>query len=208
MSIDIIEKTGIGLINYRICKRLPLKTHEDRVYTKERFYWIVDAFKNQLFTSANEILTDVLFEKMFTVLEQGIHPLNLSNVYEFISGIGCSMVRAGDKLGMNLTVTYPFFSSLFYRIVDQRFHRQSVYISERIPYLCGVLERAGIEQIKAHKIIEAGLIYSETSTKFFLPIEEFYFRIIEEIVKQCQAIGVEIKLDSLIPASDKIDNEE
>jgi hypothetical protein len=209
MSLDIIEQTGIGLIHYRISKRLPLKTDEDRMYIKERFYWIVDPFKNQLFTSDNEILTDALFEQMFSVLEQGIPSLNLSNVYEFISGMGCSMVRAGGKLGMNLTVTYMFFSTLFYRIVDQRFHHQSAYISERIPYLCGVLEHAGIEKIKAHKIVEAGVIHSETSTKFFLPIEEFYFRIIEEIVKQCKAIGVEMDVKILTPDSyRKIDDEE
>lgn len=208
MRPDIFDQTGVRFIHYRIGKKLPLKTDEDRTYIKERFYWIVDPFKNQLFTSENEVLTETLFDKMFIILEQGIPGANLSNVYEFISGLSYSMARAADMLSMNLTVTYPFFSSLFYRMVDQRFLRQSDYITERVGFLTRVLESAGVEKNKAWKIVEAGLIYSETSTKFYLPILEFYARITEEIVTQCQAIGVEIELDSLTPVSDKMDIEE
>lgn len=193
---------GVGLINYRLGKKLPIKTNEDRKYLKERFYWIVDAFKNQLFTSENEISTDTLFEKMFDFLEKGIPNRDLSDVFEFIAGMGYSMAAVGYGLRMNLTVTQEFFSGIFYRLVDQRFHRQSDYISERVPFLCDVLERAGIEDVTVHKIVEAGLIYSETSTKFYLPIQEYYTRITEEIVKQCQAIGVEMDVDKLISDSE------
>lgn len=208
MKPDILDQIGVRFIHYRLGKKLPLKCDEDRKYIKERFYWIVDTFKNQLFTSQNEVTTESLFDTMLFILDKGIPNVDLSNVYDFIAGMSYSMYLAGGKLEMNLTVTKQFFSSLFYRIVDQRFHQQSDYIMERAGILSRALERSGIEHLQAWKIVEAGLIYSETSTKFYLSIPEFNTRIIEEIVKQCQAVGVIILPESLISEIDKFDNEQ
>lgn len=202
MSLDIMESCAIRFIEYRLQQKLPIKTKDAEQYFRERFYWVVHKFKEQYFIGGEKLNTNSVLDKMFSFIKSGVGSLNLSKLHDFKIALACSLIAAANKFDCSIKVSTEFFQDQFLRVIDQRFHRQSESIIEHTDFLSDVLVKAGADQNKSLKIIEAGVILAETYRHYEYSILEFQVKIIGGILEECERLKIRVTAEML--TSDKI----
>lgn len=198
MNYDFLEDCALQFIDTRLQKKLPLKTKDGEKYIRDRFYWIVDKFKEQYFVGGEKLETNAVLDRMFSTMKKGIDTLDLGKIVDFKVGLACSLVVAANKFGCSIKVTTDFFQDQFLRVIDQRFHRQNEFITKHVDFLHEVLTKKGVEPTQALKIIEAGIAFAEINPKYIYGLIEYWAKAIGGIVKECQRIKLDLTHEMLI----------
>lgn len=198
MNPNIIEAQALRFIHYRLEKKLPIKTKDGEKYFRDRFYWIVHKFKEQYFIGGEKINTDSLLDKMFSLMKSGVGKLDLGKLHDFKIALACCMVAAANSFNCSIKVATEFFQDQFLRVVQQRFRWQCDLIIEHEPFLSNVLVNAGVDQNKAMKVIEAGVIIAETYPEYNYSSNEFLTKVIGGIVKECDGLEIAVTPEMLI----------
>ncbi len=195
-----MKKHSIRFIEERLQQKLPILTKRAETYFRERFYWIVHKFKEQYFENGEQEETQVVFNEVFVILRDEIKGLDLSKFSHFTIGLASSMLVVVERKGCKLKVTVDFFVDQFRRVANERFKSQVSFIDKHLDHLCSVLKSQGIEDLKALKLIEAGVAQAETEPVYEYTELKFMISVINEIIKECATIGIIVMIEMLMPA--------
>lgn len=187
MTMDFLETIDI---EYRLQQQLPIQSKKQEQYFRDRFYWIVDKFKEKYIVDGQKLETDSILDEMFSSIKNNVGDLNLSKLYDFKVALACSFIAAANNFNCSLKVPTHFFQDQFLTEIDQRFHRQSSSGRTFASFALKYLINEGVDQTKAMKIIEEGINHAETCPYYNLSLEEFRLKLIDGIFQEWERLNV------------------
>lgn len=210
MALKRIRIKGIAYFDDRLKSRLPIKTAADKAYIRERFYWIVDKYKDDYFSDGKKIKTDRIFNLIFKKLAEGDgEKLNLSDVEDFKHGFAGCMIIAAGQMGSRLNLPRELFIKQFVEAVNVRFWDMIRIVHEiYVGWLIRVICEVGVSEKSACEYIKASVFNAECYPFFYYPIEELFFQLIYGIIKEAGKDGVQLYHQSFLSPESKSTTDE
>lgn len=192
MNINIREYFAARSIMHRLAERLPIESEEDEEYIKDRFFYIVHEFLQQYFDCDEMPDMTTVFDKMFFFINYIEGDLDLSKPRDFIIAMAFSLLATAEIFDCSLKVTNYFFQEQFFRVIDQRFHRQSECEMDYAICLAKSLINAGVNPDIAIKMIEDSVDNAETYPHYHFDPEKYLSIIVDGIVDACEQLDFSV----------------
>jgi hypothetical protein len=167
-----MEEQKIRDFHTRFRDKMPLKDEADIEYMKSKLYKLVETFVDEFFMIFIKIPPNNVLDASFFLLARVIDDLDLNDVDDFLSRLGCSILAVVNRMGGTLKVSHGFFVEQFKTCFEMRALSFTIYSSEHSEYFLNCLKSSGISHDVSVYMLECAIEWAEEKMRGSLLAKE------------------------------------